>query len=137
MDDVKKGSALLAQMLLDQGPEGIKKISVHPVNARWLPKEVKAALLADCSSLNVLGVANTVRYTLPELSVRTEISKNRVPTLLNCGKQEKRFKSLKEFAASHMLLLDVVDLDAGHAVNIDTADEFNQAVIAFFSRNTS
>ena len=137
MDEVRKGLALLAQMLLDQGPEGIKKIPVHPSNARWLPKEVKAALLEDCSSLTVLGVANTVRYTSPELSVRTEISKNKVPTLLVCGKREKRFKSLKEFAQSHMPLLDVVDLDAGHAVNIDAADEFNQTVTTFVLKHTS
>ena len=137
MDEVKKGSALLAQMLLEQGPEGIKKIPVHPANARWLPKEVKAALLADCSSLSVLGVANTVRYTSSELSVRTEISKNSVPTLLVCGKREKRFKALRDFVESHMPLLDIVDLNAGHAVNIDAADEFNEAVTAFFLKHTS
>jgi len=137
IDEVKKGSALLAQMLLDQGHEGIKKIPVHPANARWLPKGVKAALLADYSSLIVLGVANTVRYTSPELSVRSEISKNRVPTLLMCGKREKRFKARRDFAESHMPLLDIVDLNAGHAVNIDAADEFNQAVTAFFLKHTS
>jgi len=136
MDEVKKGSALLAQMLLDQGPEGIKKIPVHPANARWLPKEVKAALLEDCSSLTVLGVANTVRYTSPELSVRTEISKNKVPTLLVCGKREKRFKTLRAYVEIHMPLLDIVDLNAGHAVNIDAAEEFNQAVTAFFLKHT-
>jgi pimeloyl-ACP methyl ester carboxylesterase len=54
-----------------------------------------------------------------------------------CGKREKRFKARRDFAESHMPLLDIVDLNAGHAVNIDAADEFNQAVTAFFLKHTS
>lgn len=137
IDEDRKGFDLFAQMLMEQGPEGIKKIPVHPSNARWLDMDVKAALLEDCLSLSVLGVANTVRYTSSELSVRTEISKNRVPTLLVCGKREKRFKPLRAFAAKHMPLLEIVDLDAGHAVNIDAAEEFNEAVCTFFVKHTS
>jgi pimeloyl-ACP methyl ester carboxylesterase len=132
-----KGSEFFARRLLEQGPEGIKKIPVHPLNARSLHQEVREVLQEDCEKLSVLGVANTIRYTTADLSLRGECEKNRVPTLLVCGQREKRFQPLRDYAAAHMPLLEVVDLDGGHAVNIDAAEEFNRAVTDFFLRPTS
>ena len=131
------GANYFAERLLEQGPGGLTKIPIHPVNARFLRKEVREPLLRDCQTLSVLGVANTIRYTASHLSLRNEIHRNQVPTLLICGKREKRFQPLRDFAAVHMPLLDIVDLDSGHAVNIDAAEEFNQAVTAFFLRYTT
>jgi 2-succinyl-6-hydroxy-2,4-cyclohexadiene-1-carboxylate synthase len=135
-DKAVKDAAFIAQMILEGGPEGLKKIPVHPGNARSLPEEVKKALVEDSAALSVLGVANAIRYT-SALSMRDEIHRNQVPTLLVCGKREKRFKSLRDFAAAHMPLLEITDLDAGHAVNIDAAEEFNQVVTAFFLKHTT
>jgi pimeloyl-ACP methyl ester carboxylesterase len=129
-----KGANFFAQKLLELGPEGLTKIPVHPINARSLPKEVKEPLLEDCLALNVLGVANTIRYTSAELSLFEECEKNKVPTLLVCGQREKRFKPLRDYAEARMPLLEIIDLDGGHAVNIDAAEAFNQAVTAFFLR---
>jgi 2-succinyl-6-hydroxy-2,4-cyclohexadiene-1-carboxylate synthase len=136
-DEDVKGASLIGQRVLEQGVEGLKKIPVHPVNARSLCKEVREVLVEDSASLSVLGVANAIRYTTADLSLRDEIYRNQVPTLLVCGKREKRFQPLRDFAAAHMPLLDILDLDAGHAVNIDAAEEFNQAVTAFFLRQSS
>ncbi len=135
-DEVLKGVSFFGERLIEEGIEGIKKIPVHPVYARSLPKEVKAALVKDSAALSVLGVANAIRYTAADLSLRDEIHRNQVPTLLVCGKKEKRFLPLRDFAAAHMPLLDIVDLDAGHAVNIDAAEEFNRAVCSFFLKYT-
>ncbi len=134
-DKAVKDTSLIAQMILEGGPEGIKKFPVHPLNARSLPEEVKGALVEDSAALSVLGVANAIRYTVSDLSLRDEIHRNQVPTLLVCGKREKRFLPLRDFAAANMPLLDIIDLDAGHAVNIDAAEEFNRAVSAFFLKH--
>lgn len=131
-DEAVKGASYIGQRVLEGGAEGIKKIPVHPVNARSLPEEVKEVLVEDSAALSVLGVANAIRYTASDLSLREEIHRNQVPTLLVCGKREERFQPLRDFAAVHMPLLDIIDLDAGHAVNIDAAVEFNEAVCAFF-----
>jgi 2-succinyl-6-hydroxy-2,4-cyclohexadiene-1-carboxylate synthase len=136
MDQAREDTAAYAEKLLEQGMEGIRNIPVHPANARKLPAPVREAILADCLSLSVLGVANAIRYTRPELSVRHRIHNNRVPSLLVCGKQEKRFLPLRDFAAERMPLLEIVDLDAGHAVNINAAAEFNEQVTAFLSRHS-
>lgn len=135
-EEAVKGALSIAQMILEGGPEGIRKIPVHPVNARSLPEEVKESLVKDSAALSVLGVANAIRYTTADLSLRGQIHKNKVPTLLVCGKREQRFQPLRNFVAAHMPLLDIVDLDAGHAVNIDAAEEFNQMVCAFFLKHT-
>jgi 2-succinyl-6-hydroxy-2,4-cyclohexadiene-1-carboxylate synthase len=136
-DDALKGASFIGQRVIEEGIEGIKKIPVHPANARSPPKEVKEALVKDSAALSVLGVANAIRYTAADLSLRGEIHLNQVPTLLVCGTKEKRFQPLRNFAAAHMPLLDIVDLDAGHAVNIDAAEEFNQAVVSFFLKHIS
>jgi len=38
---------------------------------------------------------------------------------------------LRQFAVESMPNLEVIDLPAGHAINIEAADEFNQAVTNF------
>jgi 2-succinyl-6-hydroxy-2,4-cyclohexadiene-1-carboxylate synthase len=134
-DEAVKGAAYIGQRVLEEGAEGIKKIPVHPLNARALPEEVKEALVEDSAALSVLGVANAIRFTASDLSLRDEIHRNQVPTLLVCGKREKRFQPLRDFAASHMPLLEITDLDAGHAVNIDAAEKFNEAVCDFFLKH--
>lgn len=132
-----KRADYFSEWLLKQGPEGLTKIPVHPVNARSLRPEVKGPLVSDAQILSVLGVANTIRYTSADLSLRGECENNKVPTLLVCGRREKRFQPIRDFAAAHMPLLEIVDLDGGHAVNIDAAEEFNNAAGTFFSKHVS
>ena len=112
----------------------LEKLPMHPLQARFLREDVKTALIKDCSEASPLGVANTMRYTMPEVSVREEIHQNKVPSLLACGKWEKRFEVFRTFARDHMPHLDIVDLDAGHAVNVGAFEAFNEAVVSFIQR---
>jgi pimeloyl-ACP methyl ester carboxylesterase len=121
----------LADALLAGGREGIERLPVHPAYARRLGPGVKEALLQDCANISPLGVANAIRYTLPEVSVRGEVGNNRVPSLLVCGVREARFFPFRDFAIARMPMLECVELDAGHAVNAEAAEEFNAAVKAF------
>ena len=58
-----------------------------------------------------------------------------MPTLLVCGTQEARFEPRRRFAEQTLPHLEVVEVAAGHAVNLEAADAFNQAAIAFFQRH--
>jgi hypothetical protein len=58
-----------------------------------------------------------------------------VPALLVCGEREERFAPHRAFAEAHMPLLETAALDGGHAVNIDAASAFNDAVVGFFRRS--
>jgi 2-succinyl-6-hydroxy-2,4-cyclohexadiene-1-carboxylate synthase len=135
MTDAREDIDKLARQLLEMGPEGLRRIPVHPANARKLRADVKAALIEDCADMSVLGVVNAIRYTRPNISLRNRINENTVPALLVCGKREKRFLPLRDFAREHMSGLEIVELDAGHAVNIDAAEEFNDIVSNFFMRH--
>jgi 2-succinyl-6-hydroxy-2,4-cyclohexadiene-1-carboxylate synthase len=121
--------------ILHEGLPAIERLPIHPANARHLRDDVKSALIQDCSLLNVRGVANLIRYTLPEISVREEIDRNAVPTLLVCGKKEQRFIPLRDFAQNRMPNLEIADLDGGHAVNVDVPEAFNETVTSFFRRH--
>ena len=115
------------------GMEEIDRIRVHPRHARRLPEEIHEALLQDARQLDTEGVANTVRYTTPRASVRGDLAAVRVPALLACGRFERRFQPHRDFAAARMPGLAVVDMDAGHAVNMQATGQFNRAVIDFVS----
>jgi 2-succinyl-6-hydroxy-2,4-cyclohexadiene-1-carboxylate synthase len=92
-------------------------------------------MLQDCAAADLVGISKTIAFTMPEVSVRDHIHLNKVPSLLVCGKWEKRFQVFREFAQEYMPMLEIVDLDAGHAVNIAAADGFNKAVADFIAAN--
>jgi pimeloyl-ACP methyl ester carboxylesterase len=96
---------------------------------------VQEALVADAKLLDPRGVADTIRYTVPESTVRQRVTENRVPTLLVCGERDRRFEAQRRFAERYLPHLEVVAVDAGHAVNIEAADAFNAAVIDFLERS--
>lgn len=122
-----------ARRIRDGGMAAIDRIRVHPKHARRLSRALHEALLEDAALLRPEGVANTVRFTTPTASVRGEVATNQVPAMLACGRFERRFRPHREFVAANMPQLAVVDMEAGHAVNMQAAEQFNRAVIDFLA----
>ena len=81
------------------------------------------------------GIANTLRYTTPNVPVRERVKDLRVPTLLVCGERETRFAPNRVFAEHTIPGLRVVGANAGHAVNIEAAETFNTVVVDFLRRH--
>jgi 2-succinyl-6-hydroxy-2,4-cyclohexadiene-1-carboxylate synthase len=124
----------LADAIAEGGREAIERMPIHPAHARRIPPAAHRALLEDAARLDPQGVARTFRHTIPDSSVRARVAANRVPSLLVCGERETRFKPHREFAERAMSHLEVVALDGGHAVNLEAAAAFDQAVCAFLGR---
>jgi 2-succinyl-6-hydroxy-2,4-cyclohexadiene-1-carboxylate synthase len=120
-----------AANIRSKGLAAIDRIAVHPRRARNLPEAVKAPLLADCAMLKPEGVANTLEYTNPFTSVREIAAANPRPLLLCCGVKEKRFADNRQWAEANLTNLSVVEIDAGHGVNMEGAEAFNLHVCAF------
>ena len=116
------------------GMKAINRIPVHPRYGRRIPEEIRDALIHDGDNHSVEGIAMTMRWTSPFGSIRDRISEFHIPSLLVCGRFEKRFKDHRVFAEEHMENLDIVDLDAGHGVNMEAATEFNSAVLGLLDR---
>ena len=126
-----KAAAKNSAPRLAKGLAAIDRIAVHPRRARNLPETVKTPLLEDCAMLKPEGVANTLEYTNPFTSVREIAAANPPPLLLCCGVKEKRFADNRRWAEAHMANLSVVEIDAGHGVNMEGAEAFNMHVSAF------
>jgi 2-succinyl-6-hydroxy-2,4-cyclohexadiene-1-carboxylate synthase len=124
----------MSAAIAEGGREGLEKLPIHPLRAKRLAPEVKAAILADAALVDPGAVARIWRHLLPESSVRDRVGRNCVPTLLVCGEREKRFAPHREHAERTMPELEVVRLDAGHAVNLEAPADFDAAVRGFLNR---
>ena len=128
---------MVATRLEAEGPKLLDDFPLHPSKSRHLAPGIKKALIDDVKCINIRGFANTMRYMVTNCSVREIIGGNQVPTLLIAGRFDKRFADLRDFAETHIPLVEVLLLDGGHAVNIDVPEAFNAAVEAFISRFNS
>jgi pimeloyl-ACP methyl ester carboxylesterase len=117
------------------GRAALERIRVHPIHARRLPPDLYAELRADAQLHTPRGIANTLRYTTPNVPVRERVQDLRVSTLLVCGERETRFLPHRAFAERTIPGLQVVGANAGHAVNIQAAEVFNTAVVGFLSQH--
>ena len=68
---------------------------------------------------------------MPHTHILAIAHTNPRPTLMCWGQKERRFKPLAQWAIEHMSNLEVVELEAGHGVNMEASSGFNQAVSDF------
>ncbi len=130
----EKTAAEGAARILEGGRPAIERIPVHPRFAKRLDSDIYDAMLIDAELLAPLGIANTVRYTTPRVSVREDVNSNERPALLLNGQREKRFQPMREFIANAMANVAIVDLDAGHGVNMEAYADFNRALTEFITQ---
>ena len=126
----------MMQTIIEGGREFIEQMRIHPRHARNLPDAARTALLEDAALVEPRGVAMMMRY-LGDASVVALLERNRVPSLLVCGSKEAAFVPGRETAEQLMPQLSVVMAEAGHAVNIQQAAQFNEAVSEFILKHTA
>ena len=137
VEEWRASSLESATRIKEGGLQAIERIPVHPKFARRLPEPVYDALLEDSAKLSPLGIANTLLRTNVDVSTRALVDSNTRPALLSFGKHEERFSNAKDWALANMPLLTMVELNAGHAVNMEDAEGFNRAWIAFIKTHLS
>jgi pimeloyl-ACP methyl ester carboxylesterase len=109
----------------------LRALPYHPCHARRFPAALKAQMEEAADRINRFALWQTTRTTAKNLSCRSRAAEIHMPTLLVNGRWDKAFQPDREFAAATIPALEVADLDGGHSVNIEAADGFNEAVIAF------
>ena len=134
---MRAAAPALAEHIERGGSAAIERMPMHPRNARRMPAEHREAVLADAALVVPSGLARTLRYGVPQSSVRSRLGENRVPALLVCGERELRFQLQREAAVREMPRLEVVGADAGHAVNLEAAEAFDRAAADFLRRKAS
>jgi 2-succinyl-6-hydroxy-2,4-cyclohexadiene-1-carboxylate synthase len=132
----RENASKRAKLLVDHGRDGLEKIPVHPVHAKRMDEDIKEALLADAALHDPDGFAKTFEHSSPNLSVRDRAGETEVPTLLVVGEREEAFRPSREFAEATINNLQVAAAPGGHAVNIQSAEIFNQSVIDFIRKHS-
>lgn len=113
------------------GLQALERLPVHPRHAWRLPAAVREALLADARQHDPEGISRTLDVTNLNASVRDLIAQNPRPARLLFGTREKRFARFAEYVRCTMPQLDSVEIDAGHGLNMEAAEAFNNAVCHF------
>ena len=134
LEGARRNVSARADAIAQGGRAGLEQMPIHPKHATRLPRDAQAALLRDTALLDPVGVAKTMEFTVPESPLRDRAHTNSVPSLLVCGAREKRFEVYRAFAEETMPLLDVVCVDAGHAVNIEAASAFTESASRFIGQ---
>lgn len=106
---------------------------MHPSRGRRTPDRVRDELIADYDLHEPAGIAALVRHTAPTSSVRAHASAIDVPVLLTVGVGEKSFEPSRRFATETIPDLTVVELAAGHNVNLHDVEGWNTAVCEFLA----
>ena len=139
-DIIVERCRLAAAAIEDIGARGlaaVEDLPVHPRRARRLPPGLYEELVADARRIEPRAIADSYRHLNVDVSVREEARGISVPTMMVCGSYEKRFAPHRDYAAANVPGLRVVDLPAGHAVNAERHEEFNEAVAAFLAEAAS
>jgi pimeloyl-ACP methyl ester carboxylesterase len=114
-----------------------RTLPFHPVHAKRFPEALKQRMVAAADRVEAYAVWQAMQSTAPALSCRDVAGQIETPMLLVNGRFEKVFQPDREFAAREVPGIEVLDLDAGHSVNIEAAAPFNEAVIDFSARCAS
>ena len=119
------------QALLADGIQALRRLPFHPRHALRLDADLRARLVREADQVNPAAVVKLNLLTGPSLSVLSELGQIQCSTLLINGRFEKRFQPMRERALAQIRHCEVVDLDAGHAVNLEQPVAFNHAVTQF------
>lgn len=109
-------------------PSSTRDLPMHPINATRLSQDVREPMIEAADGVRIQTFLDFAGH-MAEWSSGDEFSRLRVPVLLVNGRWEKRFQPHVTEARSQIARLDVVNLEGGHAINAERADEFNAAVI--------
>jgi 2-succinyl-6-hydroxy-2,4-cyclohexadiene-1-carboxylate synthase len=126
----------VARALEEHGRRALESLPMNPSRSRRLPAAAREALVADYRLHDPRGIARTFRHTVVDSPLGGRLAENRVPALLVAGRRETAFLPHRRRAEQSMPALAVVELDTGHAVNIEDATGFNGAVTRFFAHAT-
>jgi pimeloyl-ACP methyl ester carboxylesterase len=138
-DETTRRSAMATALALEVPAEGARqallKLPMHPRHARRLPPPVMREMQADAEQLVPQAIALGIRHTAAQLYVVDRMEELRMPLVLLNGQFESAFQPLCIRARQRLPAMGVVNLDGGHAVNVECADGCNEAVIGFMRRN--
>jgi len=128
------GAAARTPRLEDFQRLELRAIPVHPVHAKRFPEELRQRMAETADRVDRESLWRAVTETTRSTCCRDEVAKLAAPVLLVNGARERAFQPHRAFAAETIPAIQVRDLDAGHAVNVEAPREFEAALLEFVAR---
>ena len=123
-----------AQAISANGAQAVQDLPMHPRRGKQLLADLRDELIAQADAVAPLAVIRASRITGPGLSAAQELGRILCPVLLVNGRREAGFQKYRDIAQARIPSCEVVDVDAGHAVNLEDPKGFDEATTAFLSR---
>ncbi|MBB5220271.1 pimeloyl-ACP methyl ester carboxylesterase [Amaricoccus macauensis] len=110
---------------------GLDREAIHPRHARRFPAPIRETLVAEVARMDPAAFADFLDALMPRVSLRYQLPRLTVPTLLINGRHEHRFQPLRNWIETNVPMIGIVDLDGGHSINIENAEGFDAAALHF------
>ena len=128
------GAAARAPSLEEFRRLDLRAIPVHPIHAKRFPDELRQRMAEAGDRVDRESLWRAVTETTRSTCCRDVVAKLAAPALLVNGARERAFQPHRAFAAETIPAIEVRDLDAGHAVNVESPREFEAALLKFVQR---
>lgn len=122
------------RQIIPDGMTSTREITVHPINATRLPEAIKDRLVAAADAVPV-HVARLVSGQRDSWKSVDEMANLAMPVLLVNGRWEKAFQQTLDQVRDAIDHIEIIDLEGGHAINIEQAEAFDAAVLDFVQRH--
>ncbi|MCP3991941.1 MAG: alpha/beta fold hydrolase [Actinomycetia bacterium] len=126
--------APLVERLRAEGTDVLREHFINPSRSNRIPKSTRDLLAIEFDEHDAIGMAQSLLTTNALVPLGDRVLGVSRPTILTLGVDDERFSSLVP-QAKLIPGLEIVELDAGHAVNAHDPNGWNQAVIEFITRS--
>jgi pimeloyl-ACP methyl ester carboxylesterase len=124
----------LANKVRDEGIAAVRDTWVNPSRSKRIPEATRSIMVEEFEEHDPKGLFGSFAITNRDLALGEKVLDVSRPTLLTLGVQEERFLPLVA-QARRIPDIEVVDIEAAHAVNAQNASQWNEAAVAFLSRH--
>jgi len=117
------------------GREEMQREVFHPRHAKRFPEAIKAVLSQEADEIDIETYLRLIALSSPALSLYGRAAEPKVPTLLINGRHERAFQACRSEIAEAWPQMEIIDIDGGHAVNIENPNGFDAALTGFLERH--
>lgn len=123
-----------ADRVRDPNGAGAREEKFHPAFGTRVPEPLRNILSHDADQIPREVAANYLECSLTQ-PLASRLQAIRPPLMLVNGLLERSFQDLRQRFEREVPAAEVADLNGGHAINLECADEFNALTIDFLHRH--
>ncbi|MDA3040210.1 MAG: alpha/beta hydrolase [Actinomycetota bacterium] len=125
----------LAREVRSEGVEVLRESWINPSRSMRIPESTRRAMVKEFGEHQTEGIARSLEVTNRSLPLGDRLESVAPPTMLTVGVLEEGFLPLVE-KARRIPGIEIVDIEAAHAVNAQNPQQWNDAVVEFLRRHS-